>query len=143
MAEKKMRRPSPPRANPATTKSSGAAVKKSRPQAETAAAVTNKNNSDPDGVPLTSAGKPMVKIMMTASELVPTGQFANIMVGPAQITMYVDPDDPNGISDAHKENLAASMNDLAEVVEADVVAAQRDIVLETMQSQIAGDASEK
>jgi len=87
----------------------------------------------------------MVKILMTASELIPTGQYANVSVGPAQITAFVDQDrvtlDEHGkeipyFTEEQRGTLAKALNELAEIVEADVVAVQRNLVLESLQEQI-------
>lgn len=91
-------------------------------------------------------GQPMMKIVMTASELIPTGQYANVSVGPAQITAFVDQDrvvetDDEGntlsyFSADQRATIAQALNELAEIVEADVVAVQRNLVMESMQDQI-------
>lgn len=84
-------------------------------------------------------GKPMVKITMTAAELIPTGQYANVSVGPAQITAFVDhqrvldTEEPY-FSQQERDTLASSLNELAEIVEADVIAVQRNLVLESLQT---------
>ncbi len=92
--------------------------------------------------PLTSDGRPMSRIEMAASELVPTGQYANVSVGPARITMFVDLNrETNGsfFSEQERANMVKSLNELAEVVEHDVIAVQRSIVLDSMQDQLAAD----
>jgi hypothetical protein len=81
-------------------------------------------------------GRPLVKIQMQASELIPTGQYANVSIGPAVVTAYIDPEQPGGLPGDWKENVAEAVNDLAELVERDVVAVQRNLVLQSMQDQI-------
>jgi hypothetical protein len=136
------------RANPATSKSVGKSDTQSRAKAKAAAERAEQQQSlaDPEGVPHNAQGRPMMKILMTASELVPTGQYANVSVGPAQIVDYIDPDrelseddDGNKIyyTPEEREVMAAALNELAEVVEADVVAVQRNLVMESIQEQAA------
>jgi hypothetical protein len=119
----------------------GKADQKSRAKAESAA---NRNTAiveDMGGVPLGSAGRPMARVRMTASELVPTGQYANVSVGPAMIDVYVDLDrNVNGdgyFTDDEKNVMVTALNELAEVVERDVIAVQRSLVMESMQEQLA------
>ena len=95
----------------------------SRTKADVAAKQANHQQTatERDGWPLTPDGRPMVRISMTAAELIPTGQYANVSVGPCQITAFIDPDAPAPFSDAQRENMAAALNQLAEIVEGDVV----------------------
>lgn len=81
-------------------------------------------------------GRPMVKIQMQASELVPTGQYANVAVGPAVITAFIDPLEEDGFSEDWKVNVAKSINQLAEIVERDVVAVQRNLVQLSLEKQV-------
>lgn len=69
-------------------------------------------------------GNPMAQISVTASELIPTGQFANVVVGPVTVTKFVE-----------DKNLSDQINDLAEMVEADCIAEQRVIVLASLQAE--------
>lgn len=69
---------------------------------------------------------PMVQISFTASELIPTGQYANVTVGPATATKFVTDDG----------KLEKHMNDLAELIEAEVIAEQRVLVLESLQAEV-------
>jgi hypothetical protein len=88
-------------------------------------------------------GAPMVKIAMTAAELLPTGQFANVSIGPAQITAFVDPDrqvEEAYFSKEQRDTLALALNELAEIVEGDVIAVQRNLVQESIQDQIASNS---
>lgn len=73
-------------------------------------------------------GLPLVQISFTASELIPTGDFANAIVGPVTVTKFVpDPQDD--------DELAEELNDLAEVVEAKCISEQRELVLESLQDE--------
>lgn len=120
---------------------SGTPDTKSRAKAEAAhkRTETQVEHADSNGWPVGSNGRPMARIMMTASELIPTGQYANVSVGPAQITLFVDLDRAsNGggfFTESEKTMMAKALNELAEVVEGDVVAVQRAIVLNTLQGQ--------
>jgi hypothetical protein len=130
-----------PRARPGTPPPAiGAADTKSRAKAESAA---NRNVGlveEMGGVPMGVGGRPMARLRMTASELVPTGQYANVSVGPAMIDVYVDLDrDINGsyFTEDERNVMVTALNELAEVVERDVVAVQRSLVMESMQEQLA------
>ncbi len=128
----KPKRPAPGRTNPTLASSIGAGDTKSRPKAELAAKRADEAMGDP--VPLAADGKPLVNIQMAASEIIPTGQYANVAVGPAKISWWIDPRDPNPISDEEKANVAKALNDIAEICEIDVVAVQRNLVLESIQA---------
>ena len=132
-----------PRTNPRQAKKLGNPDTKSRAKAESAQKRANEQTEtvDSDGWPRNAAGKPMVRITMTASELVPTGQYANVAVGPAQITMFVDPDDAEILTEHQRTNLAKALLDTAEIVEADVIAVLRNLVLESLQEQVASGNS--
>jgi len=91
------------------------------------------------GWPMTPDGRPMAKVEMAASELIPTGQYANIVVGPGRLTVFVDPKDSDPLPEADRENIAKAMNLVAELVEVDVIAVQRNLVLENMQANLAND----
>jgi hypothetical protein len=73
--------------------------------------------------PLDEDGQPMAQISFTASELIPTGQYANVTVGPATVTRFVKDSD-----------VTDELNKLAETVEVEVIAEQREIVLNTLQA---------
>lgn len=94
------------------------------------------SQQDSEGIPRAADGFPLVKISMAAAELIPTGQFANISIGPALIEWYIDPRDDEPITSDQLSNASRALNQLAELVEVDVVAVQRNIVLESMQSQV-------
>jgi hypothetical protein len=75
--------------------------------------------------PLDDKGEPMAQISFTASELIPTGDYANVVVGPVTVTKFV-PD----------QDLGDKLNELAETVEADCIAEQRGIVLSSIQADV-------
>lgn len=135
-----------PRSHPRLARSAGQGDKNSRAKAETAKERTTEQleSVDAESWPRNQNGRPMVKVTMTAAELIPTGQYANVSVGPAQITAFIDPDreveyDDDGkpflLPGKMKETLAVALNELAEVVEVDVVAVQRNLVMESIQEQ--------
>lgn len=130
------------RTNPFTSKTLGSQDQQSGKKARDAADRQRENVRmvDADSWPRGVTGLPMMKVTMTASELIPTGQYANVSVGPAQITAFVDPDRLlNGdayFSAGQRAVLAQALNELAEIVEGDVVAVQRNLVMESMQEQI-------
>lgn len=132
----------PQRTNPLITNSAGKGDQGSRSKAKAAheRAVEQRATVEPESWPRGVNGQPMMKITMTASELIPTGQYANVSVGPAQIICFIDQD--RGLrsgeayfSDAQRAVIAQGLNELAEIVEGDVVAVQRNLVLESMQGQ--------
>lgn len=91
-------------------------------------------------------GRPMAKIEFSASELIPTGQYANVAVGPARITAFVDLDHEGDLDDGifsarELQILTQASNQLAETVEGNVVAVQRNIVLESLQEQLSNGNS--
>lgn len=129
--------------NPFIAKSIGKDEPKSRTKANTAMARTEDGQKmvDSEAWPRGVQGTPMMKVVMTASELIPTGQYANISVGPCQITAFIDADrildpDESYFTGGQREVLARALNELADIVEADVVAVQRNLVMESMQQQI-------
>lgn len=133
----------PERTSPFITNSMGRGDQGSRPKAKAAHERTAEmqRHADSDSWPRGASGQPMMKISMVASELIPTGQYANVSVGPAQITCFIDQTRAlsNGetyFSDAERAVIAQSLNELAEIVEGDVVAVQRNLVMASMQEQI-------
>lgn len=91
--------------------------------------------------PTTPDGRPLTRIEFSASELIPTGQYANVSVGPARITTFIDPlraveEGESYFQAGERENIVKAMNELAEMVEGEVVAVQRNIVLESIQEQL-------
>lgn len=136
----------PERTNPFISKSVGNADKQSRQKAETAhnRAKEMMTTVDSDSWPRGVNGQPMMRVLMTAAELIPTGQYANVSVGPAQITAFVDPDRQLGkeepyFSAEQRATIAQALNEMAEIVEGDVVAVQRNIVMESMQDQVSSN----
>jgi len=90
--------------------------------------------------PTGSKGTPMMMAEMSASELIPTGQYANVSIGPCRVHFLLDPDrelrdDEDYFSPQQKATIAKALNEAAEIVETDVIAVQRDLVLESMQQQ--------
>lgn len=139
--------PSRPRPKPARTdedqaKSIGNEDTGSRAKAKAAHDRTEGQQPSPQEiVPLNVNGRPMHKISMCASELIPTGQYANVSIGPATVTAYVDPDRVVGegesyFSDDEASTIVAAMNQLAEIVEVEVLAVQRNLVLESLQNNV-------
>jgi len=126
--------------NPFIAKSVGKADKQSKQKAGIAMAQAKKvgETVDSDSWPAGVNGQPMMKITMTAAELIPTGQYANVSIGPAQITAFVDADQVGDVyfSDEQRNTMATALNELAAIVEGDVVAVQRNLVMESMQGQV-------
>jgi hypothetical protein len=125
-----IRRPPPAPGKPDT---------QSRAKAESAA--RQADAQQPEHVwPMGVQGRPMARIEYSAAELIPTGQYANVSVGPARITTFVDldrdvADGEAFFSASERANLVKAVNELAEMVEGDVVAVQRSIVLDSIQEQ--------
>lgn len=121
----------------------GKGDEKSRAKAQAAhqRAVEQRQTVDAESWPRGVNGQPMLKITMTAAELIPTGQYANVSVGPAQITAFIDQDrqvaGQSYFSAEQRAVMAQALNELAEIVEGDVVAVQRNLVMQSMQHQIA------
>ena len=129
--------------NPFIAKSIGKSDQQSKQKASAAMAQADKAraSADSEAWPLGVNGQPMMKITMTAAELIPTGQYANVSVGPAQITAFVDQDrvvegDDSYFDNKERATMAKALNELAEIIELEVVAVQRNLVLESMQSQV-------
>lgn len=137
-----MPRPNP-RTNPQIAKTIGSQEQKSRAKAETAKDRTAEGVEalDSEDLPRNADGVHLVKVTMTAAELLPTGQFANVSVGPAQITAMIDPNQEENFTPEQKENIAKALNEMAEIVEVDVISVQRNLVLESIQDQVAENGS--
>lgn len=78
---------------------------------------------------------------MSCAELIPTGNYANVSIGPARIRFLIDPErdvDDNGSYFPPEQwaNIARALNEAADIVGSDVIAVQRNLVLESMQEQI-------
>lgn len=133
------------RTNPFIAKSMGKGDKGSRKKTEIASEQANEEvavvEREQKDWPKGADGTPMVKAEMAASELVPTGQYANVTIGPCRLHFYIDPDreladGESYFSDQQRATIAKALNEAAEMVEADVVAVQRSLVLESIQQQI-------
>jgi hypothetical protein len=115
------------RPNPFTAKGAGTPDEKSRQKAEAAHKRANDQIelADTEAWPRGVNGQPMMKVTMTAAELIPTGQYANVSVGPAQITCLHRRQDrgrsvPKSATSPRVKPLpiiAAALNELAEIVE--------------------------
>jgi hypothetical protein len=109
------------------------AVKKSPAKAPVKRGAAVARKGDRRGVDMSGSwrvdadGVPLLQISFTASELIPTGDYANVTVGPVTVTKFIaDPDDD--------DTLAEELNNLAEVVEAKCISEQREIVMESLQA---------
>lgn len=78
--------------------------------------------------------EPMFKISVQAQELLGSGlegipDYSSITIGPAKIEGFVSRHKRNPFSESDLKNLASALNQLCEVVENDVIAEQRQLVL--------------
>lgn len=106
---------------------------KSREKASNANRRANALASQETTWPVNENGQPLAKLTMSAAELCPTGQYANVSIGPAQITIFVDPTKKDQWENDELENVAKALNELAAVIEQDVVAVQRALVMQNLQ----------
>lgn len=83
-------------------------------------------------IPFDEQGDPMVEISFNATELIGLPNYSNIVVGPATIRTLVSRNVRNPFSDVHLVNIASALNQLAQMVEENVVAEQREIALNTL-----------
>jgi hypothetical protein len=118
---------------------SGTPDTQSRVKAESAANRAAAVQPD-DVIPRGIKGRPMARLEFSASELIPTGQYANVTVGPVRVTTWIDLDREIGEDDpyfstAEADLLVKAANELAEHIEGSVVAVQRDIVLANLQDE--------
>lgn len=138
-----------PRTDPRQTATMGEADKGSRAKAENASARANDEIKrqearpvrSPVGWPVGSAGSPMIMAEISAAELVPTGQYANVSVGPARLHFLIDPDreiaeDESYFTSEQRAVMSQALNEAAEIVESDVIAVQRSLVLNSLQDQV-------
>jgi hypothetical protein len=136
------------RTNPFLSKTAGKGDKGTRKKAEDASNQANEEIKRVQNEPLEVSGDwprgqkgtPMMRAEMSAAELIPTGQYANVSVGPARLHFLIDPDrelrdDEDYFTPQQRATIAKALNEAAEVVESDVVAVQRNIVMESMQNQ--------
>lgn len=141
-----------PRTNPFISKTVGKGDTGSRKKADAAAEQADREvkrvQQEPlessNGVPVNVNGTPLIQAEMSAAELVPTGQYANVSVGPCRLHFYIDPDreladGESYFTEQQRATIAKALNEAAELIEADVVAVQRSLVLESIQQQI-GDS---
>lgn len=131
----------PKRTSKPVSKTLGRAQPKSRAQADAAVERSDEVQPVSEGWPHTPDGRPMAKLEMASSELLPTGQFANVSVGPGRLTLFIDPQEDGGIPKEEQDNIAKAMNQMAELVEVDVIGVQRALVLESIQSDNSDDDS--
>lgn len=110
---------------------------KARAKSEQAANRAN-SASENEAVPLGANGRPMARIDFSTSELIPTGNYANVTVGPIRMTAYVDldreVDDDGYFTRAEMDTLVRAANELAEMAMRDVIGVQRNLVLESLQA---------
>jgi hypothetical protein len=140
-----------PRTNPFLAKTTGKADTGSRKKADNAALRADQeiarvqekplSNGNGHGVPVNANGTPLMQAEMSAAELVPTGQYANVSVGPARLHFWIDPDreladGESYFSERQRATIAQALNEAAELVEADVIAIQRNLVMESLQQQV-------
>jgi hypothetical protein len=62
------------------------------------------------GTPVDKDGQPLVKVTFSVQELIPTGKFANVTVGPATAERYVP-------ANLEEKELANAISELAKPVE--------------------------
>lgn len=138
---KEQEAPKADRTNKEQTESLGKQDTQSRAKAETNVRRASMQVLENADVPRGVNGTPMAKITFSASELIPTGQYANVSVGPAQVQVYVDIDrevveSETFFNDDQKENLVKALNELADMVGGDIISVQRNLVLQSMQDQL-------
>ena len=132
----------PDRTNPFTTKTAGTGDKGTRGKAEKASERANEEIQQRVDVPSQEGlNQGLIYAEMSAAELVPTGQYANVSIGPCRLHFMIDPNKeiPLGesyFSEAQRATIARALNEAAEIVEADVVAVQRNLVMESLQEQL-------
>ncbi len=64
-------------------------------------------------IPLGKNGKPLVRTVIGAQELIPTGQYANVTIGPASVERYCE-DDIKVIATTLQESVRACEAIIAE-----------------------------
>lgn len=77
-------------------------------------------------------GEPMIQVYVQAREHIGLPDYSNITVGPSGITMFVAKGQSEILNEQEKAALASSMNQLSELLELQVIAEQRGIVLESI-----------
>lgn len=83
----------------------------------------------------------MMKAEMSVAELIPTGQYANVSIGPARLHFLVDPDreladGESYFSEEQRAIIAKALNEVCDVIAEDVIAVQRNLVMESIQEQL-------
>lgn len=119
MAQTKSKAKAPAKAPPKAPPRRGAAVEKKG----------NRTKVDSITWPVGEDGLPMAQISFTSSDLIPTGEYANVTIGPVTITKFIP-----ASADAAKE-----LNALADIVEGDVIAEQRELVMDQLQADAKSD----
>jgi hypothetical protein len=103
-------------------------------QAAERAAAASETDVWPRGID----GTPMTRIEFSVSELIPTGQYANVTIGPVRVTSFVDlqrgEEDMPYFTEQEKDTIVKAANELADMMERDVIGVQRNLVLEALQS---------
>lgn len=108
------------------------ASKEPKDESKAKVTVTASQPIDASGcVPIDPAtGLPLIEITVSASEKVPTGDYANVDVGPVTMKKWIrDPQDDDA--------LVEQINDMCELIEVGVVAEQRELVLQSLQNAAA------
>lgn len=117
----------------------------SGPKAKKASEIANNevviNNGE--SWPMNENGTPLFKAEMSAAELVPTGQYANVTIGPVRLHFLIDPDRKLEEGEHYfdrqaRETITAALNEAADIIEGDVVAVQRNLVMENIQNNNEG-----
>jgi hypothetical protein len=127
-----------PRTNPFISKSLGQGDQGSRNKADKAAESADEEIKRVQNEPLTSSMA--VPCGSKGSPMIHTGQYANVSVGPARLHFWIDPDrelkpGESYFSEEQRDTVTKALNEAAEMVEGDVIAVQRNLVLESMQQQ--------
>lgn len=132
--------------NPFLSRTIGLEDKGSRSKADSASNKANKEaveteNSHDNSWPIGSKGTPMMKAEMSVAELIPTGQYANVSIGPARLHFLVDPDreladGESYFSEEQRAIIAKALNEVCDVIAEDVIAVQRNLVMESIQEQL-------
>jgi hypothetical protein len=137
----------PPRARPGRTSpeqsktlakpntKSGQKAKQAADRTQQMVDVAANPKESAEEAPVFGPNGPLTKLTFAAAELIPTGDFANVSLGPVVATVWIDPlaDDP--IPQATLDGIAQAGNKLAETVLRDVCGVQRNIILEALQDE--------
>lgn len=97
-----------------------------RQQAQVAANTAERDSFNIDNnIPLGVNGKPLIRISVSAAELIPTRQYANIVVGPITVVRYVD--SATGTTDEEDSFISQQIHKTQRLVE-QAVAEERETV---------------